>query len=116
MMADSTKYGDESMEAIARNWDAAALTSRAAPELIAQNPAGTLEKVVATLKQSLGPMKSFKGKTTSFNAKTTTETGSYIEAGYEADGEFEKGPGRITMTLLQRGDKWSILKIYGGPR
>ena len=111
---DAGKFGDASITAICTNWDANALNARAAPELLDQNPEGTLEKVVDTLRNSLGPMKSFTSHITNLNAKT--ENGqSWVEVQMVANGQFEKGPGEIELTLLKRGDKWSILKFYGGP-
>ncbi|HRJ25906.1 MAG TPA: hypothetical protein PLO61_00175 [Fimbriimonadaceae bacterium] len=109
---EAKKYGDESLVAIAKPWNARALIERAAPELIRQNPDGTLEQVVKQL-QVLGPMKSFTSSITAFHAKSTTEAGTYLEAKYQADAVFEKGPGRITMTLIKRGESWKILTFYG---
>lgn len=111
---EAGKFADTSITAICTTWDVNALNSRAAPELTAQNPPGTLENVVATLKESLGPMKSFTSHITNINAKN--ENGqSWVEVQVSATGQFEKGPGELELTLLKRGDKWSILKFYGGP-
>ncbi len=112
---EAGKFGDASITAICTTWDANALKARAAQELIDQNPEDALDKVVQTLDNSLGPMKSFTSHITNINAKS--ENGqSWVQVDMSAVGQFEKGQGELELTLLKRGDKWSILKFYGGPQ
>lgn len=111
-MGDAKTFGDQSVTAICTNWDASALSSRAAPELIAQNPEGTLENIVATMGPALGPLKSIESSSiTGVEAKSATGTTSFMEANYSGVILCEKGKADVTMTILKRNDKWEILKI-----
>lgn len=112
VMSEAKNYGDQSVTAICTTWDASALSSRAAPELIAQNPEGTLENVVATMAPAMGPLKSIESSSiTGVEAKSATGQTSYMEAQYQGVILCEKGKADVTMTILKRNDKWEILKI-----
>lgn len=110
VMSEAQSYGDESLNAICKTWDAAELERRAAKELIDQNPPGTLAGVVDKLKV-LGPLQSLKSSVTGLEAKTSTEAGTYTLAKYSADCVFEKAPRIAELELIKRGDEWRILTI-----
>ena len=111
----SLQYGDESLKAVASNWSAAELKTRMAKEVFDQNPEGAIDNVATVLKDALGPIKpeTLKSKILGVNAKTDTSTGSFTIANYEAEAEFEKGKGKVTMELINREGQWKILKFNG---
>lgn len=108
-------YGDASLKAVAASWSASELKSRMAKEVFEQNPEGAIDQVTVVLKDSLGPIKpeTIKSSVSGIEAKTSTETGSFILTQYKADAEFEKGPGEVTMELIQRKGEWKIMKFNG---
>jgi hypothetical protein len=110
VMGEAQVYGDASLNAVCRTWDGAELERRAAPELIEQNPAGTLQNVVNALKP-LGALQSLESKVTGVEAKTETNVGSYTIATYYADCKFENGVADANLELLKRDDEWQILKF-----
>jgi len=109
------QYGDESLKAVASNWSAAELKTRMAKEVFDQNPEGAIDNVAKVLGEGLGPIKSetLKSKVLGVEAKTDSTTGSFTIANYEAEAQFEKGKGKVTMELINRDGQWKILKFNG---
>jgi len=111
VMADAKAYGDQSVTAICTNWDASALSSRATPELIAQNPDGTLEGIVQTMKV-VGPMKSIESSSIGgIEAKSATGGKPFTQAEYKATILCEKSKVDVKLTILKRDGKWEILNV-----
>jgi hypothetical protein len=107
---DAGKFGDESLVAIATNWDEKALLERAAPELAEKKD--EVSRTVAVLRDALGKMKSDKSTLSGLSVKADGG-GSRSEAEYKADCVFEKGKGEVRMRLLKRGPNWSIAWFSG---
>lgn len=101
---DAGKFGDESFRTIATGWDLQEFEKRAAPELAELNGTKPLPALINTYKDKLGPMKTFTSHVPSANTDNGVLTATWI-----ADAEFEKGPGSVSMHLIQRKDKWEIL-------
>ena len=111
----SMQYGDESLKAVAASWSAAELKTRMSKEVFEQNPESAIDNVATVLKEALGPIKpeTLKSKILGVNAKTDSNTGSFTIANYEAEAQFEKGKGQVTMELINRDGQWKILKFNG---
>lgn len=108
-------YGDASLKSIAAAWNPTELKSRMAKEVFEQNPEGAIDQVASVLGESLGPIKpeTLKSSVSGIEAKSTTKAGSFVLTQYRAEAEFEKGPGEVTMELIQRDGQWRIMKFNG---
>ena len=100
---EAGKFGDESFRTIASSWNQQDF-ERLAPD-IAKDDLAKLNDLLST---KLGPLKGeFTSHVTSFNARNNNGATS-IEADWNADANFEKGPGHVDMKLLKVGDKWQV--------
>jgi hypothetical protein len=108
---ETGKFGDDSFRAIATSWDPKEFDSRAAPEIAQQNGKNAIPDLLERLKSTLGPLKGgFTSHVTSFDSKNNNGV-SITTATWIAQATFEKGAGSVTMDLVNRGDKWQILKF-----
>lgn len=104
---ESGKFGDDAFRAISSNWDVTEFRKYEAPEIEQQNGKNAVPDLLARLKDKLGPLKgTFSSHVTGFNAKNGA-----TYADWNADANFEKASGAVTIQLVNRNDKWQILKF-----
>lgn len=108
ILAEATKFGDESTSAITTSWDAGALRDRADASMTTES----IEEFCRKAREGLGNTKSFEGKAEiSVQSKTSSSEGSYTEVPYKADLVCEKGNAVLRLALIKRGSTWKILSI-----
>ena len=107
LSANTGKFGDDSFRAIAANWDVKEFQKRAAPEIEQENGKDAIPNLMQRLSTQLGPLKgTFESHAPSINSNNGITTANWF-----ADATFEKGPGHVTMELINRDGKWQILKF-----
>ena len=103
----SQAYVDQSVVAIAADWNADELWKRAGPRLRHAVKETDLRDLVAGLRAALGPLAEYDGSRgqaiiSVVNAQTQTS------AQYVAKGRFEKGEAEVKIALVRSGDSWLI--------
>jgi hypothetical protein len=97
---------------VARTWNAEALVSRAAPELLQATPPEKLAEFIGFVGRRLVPLRNAgpvqKGQWRVFMGTA----GPAVFAWQFSDCQFEHGPGRITLQLVKRHDGWRVLTFY----
>lgn len=116
MTAEATAYADESILAIASDWDGVALADRASPELRAKLTADTVTTLMAFGQQHLGALTNLDGATCEIvNFEYTTENGEQVTATCSARAEHELGAAGYALNLIRRNDDWSVLGFFVVP-
>jgi hypothetical protein len=105
-----TAYAEQSMKAIASNWDPKELESRASPEFKSATSPEQMAQIVALGKNKLGKLIELRPFVMqNFDAKTASGEGSKTLITFNGSGKFEKGEADLTFGLVRRDDKWSIM-------
>jgi hypothetical protein len=103
----SKAYVHDSVVAIAANWDAKELWTRAAPELRNVANENEVRGLFDAAKGALGPLIEYRGSkgeaTIWFDHSKTV-----ISAKYVAQCRFEKGNATVQIVLLKQDGKWMI--------
>ena len=109
--AEGRIYAKASLPAIARSWSIDALVERAGPELLS-TPREKLVDLLTWMSARLGPLKG-EAKFQDGGWRNFLGTkGFVVTAVYFADCEFEKGSGRVTLTLVRMGGAWKIAGFH----
>jgi len=109
LQKEGLSYVKANLRPIVENWDENALRVRATPALLenAKSPE-ELSRLFRFFK-NLGALKALKEPVPgNVKSGTNMKDGSYTVADYTIDGEFEKGPARISLQLLKSKDTWKI--------
>lgn len=109
--ASSKAYVDESVPSIVSTWSKEELLRRAAPQLRKIIVDEQLDQLFAKLSQ-LGKLERYEGSKGDSNISLTTQAGKLVTASYVANAKFEKGPGQITIRLIQIDGQWQILLFH----
>jgi hypothetical protein len=105
-----TAYAQQSMEAIAANWDVKELESRASPEFKAATSKEQMAQIVALGKDKLGKLVQLQPFIMqNFNANTESGKGTATQITFNSSGKFEMGEADLSFVLVRRDDKWSIM-------
>jgi hydrogenase maturation factor HypE len=107
--AESKDYVDQAVPVISKNWDEKELRKRASEEFMSVTSDAELEQLFDYVDTNLGSMKDYygsRGESRIFMRNTKKE----ITASYVVQAEFEKGKASINVSLIKKGDKWSILE------
>ena len=108
-------YADDTIAAYADGWDPTALTSRAAPELLAEvakNPNALNQLSVMLINQAGALVSVTPASCANFNYAATTSSGDVFTAQCAAQGVVEKGTAQFTVTVIYRNEEWRVLGFY----
>jgi hypothetical protein len=111
VMAEAQQFGDETLAAVGKNWDAEELWRRGTAEFHEQVPRSEVEALMRTLSGAVGPYRSIESRVTGINYQSNTADGTYLRTEYSGLAQFEKGTATVEMTLLRRGERWGVLKF-----
>lgn len=107
--AEGKKFATEVARAVGTNWDSEVLHARGSKRYQQSAPKDKIAEVLALCKERLGPLKSIgEFTTTSINTNTDAATGSRTTLAINAPAQFEKGSGRLEITVAKEGDKWGV--------
>ena len=113
MTAEATAYADESILAIASDWDGDAFIDRASAALLSQMSQDELRVIMAFGRQHLGALSDYQGATCEvIGFEYTTENGELVTATCEARAEHELGGASYALTLMKQRDNWSMLGFF----
>jgi len=103
----SKAYTEQSVEAIARDWDGGELWKRASPGLRRVATPEQIDRLFASAKQSLGPLVTYAGSQgqammSYLNAHAT------VAARYVAHGHFAHGDADLQISLIRIDGTWMI--------
>ena len=105
--AEGRIYAKTALPAIARSWSIDALVERGSPDLLS-NPREKLVDLFTWLSARLGPLKDEPKFQDGGWRNFLGTKGFVVTAVYFADCEFEKGSGRVTLTLVRTDGVWRI--------
>ena len=113
VQAESAAYADESIAAIFSDWDAAELTRRAAPELLASADTATRARFMTSSKQQYGELlQPEAGAVCALASLVYTFAGEAAVAGCAAAVRFENGQALIRMSVVKRSGEWRIYGLF----
>ena len=116
LTAEAEAYADASIPAIATEWDGAALSRRASPELLAELTDEKLEGVMTFGAKNLGPMTEYQGATCLIvDFRMSANDGETVQASCDARAEHEGGGAGYSVALIKRNDAWSLLSFFVVP-
>jgi hypothetical protein len=103
----SKAYTEQSVEAIARDWNGSELWKRASPALRRIASPAQIDRLFASAKQSLGPLVTYGGSQgqtmmSYLNAHAT------VAARYVAHGHFAHGDADLQISLIKVDGEWMI--------
>ncbi len=98
----ATEYGNETVTAVASEWNADELIKRSGGALKAK-PKGEVEALVKAWREEYGAFKSGTGTVSGVEAKTGTGSAPLMEVRYTNSAVFEKGKAQVELTLVQTG-------------
>ena len=103
----SKAYVEESVVAIAANWDVDELWKRASPRLRTTVKPDEIRGLFDAAKGALGPLVDYRGS--QGEAMMSLQNASpAVSAQYIANCSFQKGNAEIRITLVKQGDTWLI--------
>lgn len=106
--------GDEMLMKIAQPWSGPAIQSVVDPKGPTPWPLDYCNTVAADFGYRFGSLKSVKGKIVSISTLRDF-SGSYADAQYIGEAEFEKAKLCIGLNLIQRDGKWYLRMITENP-
>jgi len=103
----SKAYVEDSVVAIAANWDANEFWKRASPHLRTTIKQDDVRGLFDAAKGALGSLVDYRGSKgealiSVMNARST------VSARYVANGHFQKGDAQFQIVLVKQGDAWMI--------
>jgi len=110
------RFAKTVIQDVGKDWNPDTLQRYASPEFTKETPPEQVKAYLAGLSKRLGPLKKvgeFTAVTTQANAingestvtvKTSTPTAS-----------FEKGTASVSLTVIKRNDKWSVVNLFVNP-
>jgi hypothetical protein len=103
----SKAYVEESVVAIAANWDANELWKRASPRLRTMTKPDEIRGLFEAAKDALGPLLEYRGSQGqammwAMNSQTK------VSAQYVANCSFQRGNAQVQIALIKQGDRWMI--------
>lgn len=109
---EGAAFARETIVLVSQPWNAEALVSRAAPELLQTTSREKLVDFVAFISRRLGPLRA-AGPMQNGQWRVYVGTkGPAVFTSHFSDCEFERGPGRVTVQLVRRGDTWQVLSFH----
>ena len=128
LQKSAATYVETNVPLIVKNWNSEEVTKRAAPEFLIPSVREGLPTVFQHL-SGLGKLKRLekaKGGVVVADLQLAFRERSFfvgvnkgqlqpIWAELVADAEFEAGPAKVKMTLVQRGNDWRIMGFWVGP-
>jgi hypothetical protein len=113
--AESRRYADDAMVAVASNWDKQALLDRGSEELL-QAAHFQIDIDSQFLRWSmLGRMVCYHGVKGKAAVVFSLQTGTVITATYFGSAEFARGTASITVGLVRRAHKWQVASFQVTP-
>ncbi len=113
LIEEAETYADETIQAVATNWNGAELSARASPEMTALLSDGALQQIMDAGKFQFGPMTTYDGATcTLTHYQLHSSTGETVVAQCTANAEFEKASGSFLVNLVKRSDEWKVLGFF----
>jgi hypothetical protein len=103
----SKTYTEESVVAIAGNWDADQLWKRASPRLRKAATQQQISDLLAAAKDALGPMLEYRGSKGQA-LMSVVNAHSVVSAQYVASGSFQKGAADFRINLVKQNETWMI--------
>jgi hypothetical protein len=103
----SKAYVDESVVAIAANWNVDELWKRAGPRLRASVKREDMRNLFDALNGALGQMADYDGSAGQATMSMVNSQ-STVAAQYVAKAHFRKGDAAISVALVKVGDDWMI--------
>jgi hypothetical protein len=103
----SKAYVDDTVVAIAANWDANELLKRAGPRLRATARPDEIRGLFDVARGALGPMLDYGGSRGEA-ILSVANSQPMVSAKYVAKGHFQKGDAELQIVLSKQGDTWLI--------
>ena len=101
-------YVEAELPRIARPWNAAALIERAAPEFLAVMPEDKAQLFVSFAENRLGQLETVGTVNSGPWQSFMSTQGFFVTSVQWVDCHFEKGPARVTLSLVWRDGRWQI--------
>jgi len=103
----SKAYVEDSVVAIAANWNVDELWKRASPHLRTIARPEDIRGFFDAAKGALGPLVAYQGSEGEA-LMSVINTHSQVSAKYIARGQFQKGNADFQVVLIKQGDSWMI--------
>lgn len=108
---EAKAFATQAMRAVGEDWDVSELERRASRDFQASVKSRDTEKLMRTFRRKLGPLKSLdEFTTTNYNAHSGTG-GTRIAIDMNAPAKFEKGSGKILLTVVKQDGRWGIQSL-----
>lgn len=111
----ASAYANETIAAYGAMWDPAALTDRAAPELLAEvarNPDALAQLSLMLTTQAGALLSATPATCSNFNYAATTAGGDVFTAQCAAEGVVEKGAAQFSVNVINRNREWRLLGFF----
>lgn len=113
LVDEAQAYADETIPAIATDWDAREFNKRASPELKALLKTGGVNQLMSTAERMLGEMTAYTNATCELTGyEYRTGDGELAQASCKATATHEKGEAAYVLNLLKRKDEWKVLGFF----
>lgn len=106
--ASGQEFAETTLKAVAQSWSVDELAERAGEGYRGAFDRQLIELEFERNRRELGRLVRARAKLGSFEPEVETAQGRATRVVYDGQADFDKGPGQVRLTLLYRGNDWSL--------
>lgn len=108
---EADRYSAQLLTEVGKDWNISLLEKHASKEFREQVKKEDLQALLNLYKTKLGSVKS-AGEFTASNIQAKSIDGdNFVLVTTKSTAEFEKGPGKVQLEVIKRGEQWQLLSI-----
>ncbi len=107
--AEAKAFIEETVRALGASWNKQEVLKRSSIEFAKEVTDAQMDGITKICAERLGPLDTYYGADGKVGVFYSAEYGKYLQGQYIAEANFQKGKGKISVSVLKRKGKWQLL-------